>query len=308
MVAGLNHNPMNFFSKSVLLIGLVGLILLFFFTKEEELTSRISPTSEIKDNTEEKITENTTKRGIDENIGKDSLRGIISDNKAIMIFESSSDAGKAHAVIEQLLVQGKKGLAKTLLRELDERCGGKDDIVPMPDTPKWVVESVLNYCDDYDSTVFRDLNGDRESFYIKNPAISSLISSEETDIDVVSSDFLNMLTDMSYSSNSFMAEVADTIGHFSSELVPLNLGQSQNISSYEVGTLQIVATELYACERFGGCGPRSHQVLSYCFMDVRCQEGWSLMDYYQNTLSPVGFNEIMNMLSEIRSYEGRNKP
>jgi len=235
--------------------------------------------------------------------------GAVSDEAAISLFESSGDSGESLQLIQQLFADGKDVLAKALLDELHRRCGYKAYFEPTPDTRPWVFEKVVRYCENYDSSLYNKLLSEGVEFKIANPNILSLTSSEETDIDILSKDFLDMLTQMNYSPSHFMFDVSNTIGYFSGDLgIHLNLGQSDNINSFHVSKVQSVAIELYECQKFGGCGVDSHQVLSYCFIDRSCVEGWSLMDYYQNTLSQVNFNEVMNILSFIQRYERANQP
>ncbi len=68
----------------------------------------------------------------------------------------------------------------------------------------------------------------------------------------------------------------------------------------------MAAIELFACQRNSSCGPNSYNVLLNCVVNTACQRGWSLMDYYQNTMSPNNFNEVLSILDYIRRFETSN--
>lgn len=233
---------------------------------------------------------------------------MMSEASAARLFESAHDSGMRLEIIKNLFADGKDNLAKVLLKELEIRCGSKDQFLPAESTGDWVFEKVKLYCENYDSSLFNQLIHEGVQLSSLNPDIRALIKSDETDINLLSENFLNLLTEMKHNSTDFMADVSEVIEFFNSELgMSLALGQS-NDQIFNIGKIQQVAAELYGCEKFGGCGSDSYQLLSYCFVDNRCEQGWSLTDYYQNTLSPVDYNEVMNILNFIRRHERGGRP
>ncbi|MBV1888587.1 MAG: hypothetical protein KUG51_04795, partial [Urechidicola sp.] len=233
----------------------------------------------------------------------DSENNIITEESVILLFEKSNDAGLVLEAIKDLFDIGKDDIAKSLLKELETRCGFKDQFAPMEVTQDWVFEKVKSYCDNYDSSLFTKLVNEGSKFNSVNPEILSLIKSDETDINLLSEDFFGLLIAMKHNSSYFMSDASEVIRFFGTDLlVPLELGQSNSVN-YNLLNIQTSAVKLYGCQRFGGCGPESQQVLSYCFSNPVCEQGWSLIDYYQNTLSPVDFKEVVNILDTIRRYE-----
>lgn len=225
----------------------------------------------------------------------------LSANQAISMFESAKDAKSAMDIIDQLFSDGNDGLAKALLLEMHGRCQYKDDFSsPIGDSSSPALLRLKEYCRHYDSSHYEI----DDKYVPLNPNPNKLTFSDETDIDVISKNFLEMLKQVDYASTSFIRDAIRTSSFYSQEFnAPLQLGQSNVIAPYDIHTVQTAAIELFACEiNGGGCGSNSYNVQINCVTRLDCEQNWSLMDYYQNTLSPVNFNEVMNVLNFIRRY------
>jgi len=68
-----------------------------------------------------------------------------------------------------------------------------------------------------------------------------------------------------------------------------------------VASLQRVALELYACQKFGGCGPNSLKVIRTCAFVVGCQPGWSYEQYVFANHSPIQIGYIQGVIRHIYS-------
>ena len=68
-----------------------------------------------------------------------------------------------------------------------------------------------------------------------------------------------------------------------------------------VASLQRVALKLYACQRFGGCGPDSLKVLRICAFNPGCEPGWSYEQFVFANNSPLEMQYIQGVLGHIYS-------
>ncbi len=235
-------------------------------------------------------------------VSDESTNSALSSDQAVSLFQSAANSKSAMEIVHQLLEDGNKQLAKNLLKEIHGRCQYKTSFSsPTGDSSSWALSKLQDYCEDYDSKFYDGFFENNEPFVSLNPDVSKLIYSDETDIDIISQNFIDSINQMYISSSDFMAEVSKVLYFYNSEFhVPLNLGQSERVNLSDLQRVQMAAIELYGCERHGGCGSNSYNVLMMCLVDLSCEQNWTLMDYYQNTLSPNNFNEVMNIMDFIR--------
>lgn len=218
--------------------------------------------------------------------------------EVVKLFESLKTAGDVLDLSDALLSEGRDGLAKDILKYLHARCGHLDGYEP--------VESIWSkkldkYCEDYDRSQYDLIM----STTIENPLIVpdfnlSLDESIEN-IQEASDKFIDMLSQIQ--SRSALGRASNTMRFFSEELgMPLQLGQdSKVINPLDLEYVQTMALNLYACEIFGGCGSNDYLTLEICEISNQCQPGWTTYDFYQNTFSPVYFEQIINILNHLRS-------
>lgn len=222
----------------------------------------------------------------------------------VTALKSSKSVIESLDIVEKLLDSGKDGLALSLLEDLHTRCGYIEGWEPPYDSTIWAYEKVIDYCKSYDPQLYEAVS--ETALSLSNPVkyrdFSSLVfDPQKTNIVDISTEFLDMVVETEYLSESVLSDISDTIRYFSDEFgVPLQLGQSDYVNPLEVGDLQNIALDIYSCDRFGGCGPNDFSLWGICAVSSQCQPDWSLMDFYQNTLSPVNFEEVMKIVTVLR--------
>lgn len=226
-----------------------------------------------------------------------------SDSKIVNTFESILSAGSGLDLIDSLFSQGRDGLALDLLKTLHERCGHIEGWEAPHEQSVWAYDKIVSYCQDYNSDLYDTWLNKPITNELYKPNYSSLVLGEEySSLDVVSNEFLERITQAP--SRRSMLDITRTMRSFSHGFsAPLQLGQSESVSSKDIYNIQRAAMHVYACQRFGGCGPDEFLTLEMCVLTSQCQQGWSLMDFYQNTLSPLNFTEVMNIVYEIQRLE-----
>jgi len=226
----------------------------------------------------------------------------MSSDEIINRFESLRTAGAGLDLIETLLSQGKDGLALDLLRTLHELCLSRFDLFYQ--NAAWAHTKLTDYCQDYTSDLYATWSDKPLSLPLHTPDFSSLIYDEDrTTIDAVSSEFLKRLTQIS--SRRVRSDISKSLAYFLNVFdAPLQLGQSETLPVSDLVFVQHTAIEIYFCQRFGGCGPDGNITLVACNMTGQCHPGWSMMDFYRNTISPLNFEQVMNIVNEINRQEG----
>ncbi len=218
--------------------------------------------------------------------------------EVIKLFESLKTAGDVLDLSNSLLSDGRDGLAKNILKDLHARCGHLDGYEPVESI--WS-KRLYKYCENYDRSLY-DLV---KSTTIENPLtfldFNSIASNESVEtVQEASDKFIDMLSQIE--SRSALVSASNTIMFFSNELgMPLQLGQdNEQINPLDFEYVQDTALNLYACEVFGGCGSNGYITLEFCVLTNQCQPGWTMYEAYQNTFSPVYFDQILNIVNYLR--------
>lgn len=81
-----------------------------------------------------------------------------------------------------------------------------------------------------------------------------------------------------------------------------DLGQSDVFTGDKGRDVQVAALQLYQCELLGSyCDSGSMATISACYFSPVCQPGWTMRDFYENTLSPLEFEQVDIVLEYFRS-------
>lgn len=226
------------------------------------------------------------------------------DRQEMIAFESAKTSKDALLIIVQLLDKGKDGLAVSLMETLHLRCGFiKGWEAPYKKTI-WAYEKIMNYCEEYDSNLYNEWKGKQIQEKIEIIDFSSLVSdNERIDIDELTDEFLRILSQYEYSSDSIDLRIIETLSYFNQELgVPLRLGQTEEINPLDIQMVQEIALQIFQCERFGGCGADEFSSWGICAISNLCQPDWSLINYYQNTLSPINYQQVLSIVARLYEY------
>ncbi len=280
-----------------LMIFILGVIYYFYHYSENSHTkgtSNLKPVS---------IDVKTNKPEVESGSQLNSFNVTNEDSEFVNAFESIKSAEAGLDLINSLLSQGRDGLAIDLLQTLHERCGHIGGWEAPYEKTTWAYDKIIAYCSSYNSDLYNAWLDKPVSMELFKPDFSTLVFDEEiTSIDDVSSEFLDRLSQIP--SRRSVLDISNTIRSFSQGFgTPLELGQTESINLLDVEIIQNTAIELYSCQKFGGCGPDDFLTLGMCALSNQCQPGWSMMDYYQNTLSPLNFDQVMNIVNEIYRHE-----
>lgn len=224
-------------------------------------------------------------------------------------FLSAKTAADARNMIERAYNEGLDSLANEMEEELDNRCARIDpNMVPMFERTKWALEQAVAFCSSY--TGGEHINSDRpvpssHGQRITTESLFSMFTSlSDTEFE---SKFAGLVANASTPHEVDIAE--EFISIMADSGVTLLMGRSNH--SYpqptEIPDIQRAALDLYSCDRFGGCGPSDWHTLELCFATGHCEPGWSTLDYYENTLSPVEFNlamDVYRFLSGLQEGDG----
>lgn len=82
----------------------------------------------------------------------------------------------------------------------------------------------------------------------------------------------------------------------------------QQVNVQKLYDVQHLALDLYSCERFGHCGPRSFQTIGACLLVPECQAGNSYLDLMAYLTSPRDWERALLLLEHIRRWEHEPRP
>jgi hypothetical protein len=224
-------------------------------------------------------------------------------------FRTAKTAIDAREIIDRAYDAGLDSLAHDMERELNIRCAHMDpNMAPMFERTKWALEQAVAFCSSY--TGGEESNSDRPVPPSRGPSIttakllSMFTSLGETEFE---SKFAGLVANASTPREIDIAE--EFITAMADSGVNFRLGRSDH--SYPQPTavpdIHRAALDLYSCHRFGGCGPSDWHTLELCFVTGHCEPGWSTLDFYENTLSPVELRLAMDVfyfLSGLQEPDG----
>ncbi len=220
-----------------------------------------------------------------------------------MIFASVNSIDAQMNIIEKLIDEGKDGLALDLLSQLHNRCSNvkEAEMNPPHDLTAWAFEKTIDSCRGYDPNLYNYLSDSEISNSIYKPNFMSLLDAGG-DIDYLSDQHLAMLSQIESRKS---LDIADIVfgALLRNKGVSLELGQDATTNILELDRIHGYALDIYACQRFGGCGPDDFITLNACAFTPQCQRGWSLMDIYQSSISPNSFDQMMNIVYTIMNYD-----
>ncbi len=233
---------------------------------------------------------------------------ITDTRKEVIAFQSAKSSKDAMLIIEQLLNNGKDGLAVALMETLHGRCGYIDGWEAPFEKTAWAYEKVMDYCRSYNPSLYKDWKDKDIEEKLQNLDFSPLIAdNQRVDIDELTDEFLSIATKSTFDGDSIDLVVFRTLNYFNHQLgIPLSLGQTDEINPHDVQRVQETAWTIYQCERFGGCGADEINSWEICAITNVCSPGWSVMDFYQRILSPVNFESVLKIVSTFHQYEHQN--
>lgn len=223
----------------------------------------------------------------------------VNNIEVVKLFESLKTAEDIIVLANSLLSEGRDGLAKEILKYLHARCGHLEGYEPAEST--WS-NQLYKYCESYDRNQYEYIKDITVEKPLKIPDFHLLASDESIEnIQEASDGFIALLSQIE--SRSALVSASNAIMFFSNELgIPLQLGQDNDlINPLDFEYVQDAALNLYACEVFGGCGSNDYLTLEICIITNQCQPGWTMYDFYQNTLSPIYFDQVISILNHLRS-------
>lgn len=86
-----------------------------------------------------------------------------------------------------------------------------------------------------------------------------------------------------------------------------DLGQDRWLAGDQARQIQAAALTLLQCEQYGaGCRAGNLRTYEHCLLNGHCEQGWSLADYYRNTLSVLEAEQLDQILYYLRGLRPDN--
>ena len=259
------------------------------------------------DTIESQIERNTERRDFEETVSLDQGQRVI---KLTQDFYAAPTAVEADEFVSQLYALGLIDEAQELEETLARMCP-IGDRQTRNERREWFVEKLNDYCRSFSLTpeeyvetrerrrlrMRQDLSEIRSQFEgltldQQNELFWDLIANAKSwqELDVIKA-FTSVLD-------------IDQVGDGSREWI-LDLGQADYFAGRIGRELQRSALDLYKCEIIGsGCGPHGLRTLELCAHSGLCKPGWTVQEYYLNTLSPIELEQVENILIFIRRLGG----
>jgi hypothetical protein len=212
-------------------------------------------------------------------------------------FLSAKTAIDAGEIIDRAHGAGLEFLAHDMEKELNSRCAHMDpNMTPMFERTKWALELAVAFCAGYTGGKESNSNGPAPPSRGQSITMAKLLNMFTSLGEIeFESEFARLLANASTPREIEIAE--EFISAMADSGVNFLMGRTDH--SYPQPTtvpdIHRAALDLYSCQRFGGCGPTDWHTLELCFVTGHCDPGWSTIDFYQNTLSPVELRLAMDV-------------
>lgn len=221
-------------------------------------------------------------------------------------FHSVRTGEEAQNIIERLYTDGFVKTAHEMEGRLAALC-----FAPLRFGPKnhdWLKDEVQKYCG---SVEFSD------------DKFADIMAQFTTTLDQETAELNNQFKGLSQTERSEL--LRDKISNATSwrelELLKLIIGATPGPGEredwvYELGQdsafrggsgrdVQVAALQLYQCELLGSyCGSSSMATINQCYISGLCQPGWTMRDFYDNTLSQLELEQVNLVLRYLRSIGG----
>jgi hypothetical protein len=221
-------------------------------------------------------------------------------------FETAENAGAAMMVIEQAYESGDDILAGDLELKLHARCAFIAGFDAPFERTSWALDRINEFCNSYSATISDEEYLERLPILGKIETSQLLKHYSTLNPEEIEADYSWLMANASFPQD--IKSGINVLEILSARGMPIPMGQhdASYASPGQAFNVRRTALQMYSCYRFGGCGPNDYLTQETCVLSGQCERGWSMIDYYANTMSPIDFDlaiDIVNYLYD-RQKEG----
>jgi len=265
------------------------------------------PANDKSDTIENQIDRNNERRDFEEPASLDQRQQLI---KLTQDFYAAPTALEADEIVRQLYALGSIDEAQELEETLARMCP-INERQTRNERQEWIAEKLNGYCRSFSLNPEEYIEArERRRLRVSQDLAEIRSQFEGLTPDQQNELFWDLIANATSwqeldAIKSFTAVLeVDQVGDGSREWI-LDLGQADYFTGRRGRELQRSALDLYQCEFLGsGCGPNNMRTLELCAMSNLCSPGWTVQDYYLNTLSPIELEQVENILIFIRRLGG----
>ena len=301
-------------SKSIriVFIALSLTIIAWFAFKYSTSTSVLAPetTNVLQEKSDSQLESDAHKNQTDQKVASNekNLNGEVNRIELEKQFHSASTAYEAQKIIDNLYAEGFDKTAAELEGKLSITCSSYTSRAVMSNTQAWIGEKIQKYCGEF--TISDEDFADTMAKYTVEYDIE--VAELKSQFQELSTSDRNMLLREKIASASSWREIellkiilrAPPHTGVSSEWV-YDLGQDSMIGGDRGRDMQVAALQMLQCEQMGSyCGANSIATINECYRTGLCLPGWTMRDFYYNTLSPIEYDEMDRILNFFKSLGG----